>query len=119
MNINPDPMLTGKVKHFFKDGLNHLGKPTHDFVPDINIGGLGVAPWHNQIKFNEKTKELMLTPNQDPNVNKTYLNGELVLGNQPLKHGDWVLFGNNQLYIICVPPNEIDKSLLDYEDAMW
>lgn len=60
----------------------------------------------------------MLTPNQDPNVNKTYLNGELVLGNQPLKHGDRVLFGNNQLYIICVPPNEIDKSLLDYEDAM-
>jgi len=46
------------------------------------------------------------------------LNGELVAGNVPLKHGDRVLFGNNQLYIICVPPNVIDKSKLDYEDAM-
>lgn len=84
MNINPDPMLTGKVKHFFKDGNNLLGKPHGDVVPDINIGGLGVAPWHNQIKFDEKTKGLMLTPNEDPNINKTYLNGELVTGKSPL-----------------------------------
>ena len=80
MNINPDPILTGKVKHYFKDGKNVLGKPHADFIPDINIGGLGIAPKHNQISFNEKTKELQLKPNDDPHINKTFLNGELVTG---------------------------------------
>ena len=60
----------------------------------------------------------MLTPNDDPNINKTYLNGVLVTDKQPLQHEDRVLFGNNQLYIIVVPPEEVDKSLLDYEDGM-
>jgi len=44
MNISSDPILTGKIKHFFKEGRNLLGKPHGDIVPDINIGGLGVAP---------------------------------------------------------------------------
>lgn len=118
MNISSDPLLTGKITHHFKDGNNLLGKPHGDVIPDINISGLGVAPRHNQIKFDEGSKTLKLVPNDDPNINKTYLNGELITGEVPLKHGDWVLFGNNQLYIIVVPPDEIDKSLLDYEDAM-
>jgi hypothetical protein len=88
MNISPDPLLTGKIKHHFKDGNNLLGKPHGDVTPDINIGGLGVAPKHNQIKFNEKTKSLQLSPNADPHINKTYLNGVLVTENTPLKHGD-------------------------------
>lgn len=88
MNISSDPILTGKIKHFFKEGRNLLGKPHGDIVPDINIGGLGVAPQHNQIHFNEETKGLKLTPNEDSNINKTYLNGVLVTEEVPLNHGD-------------------------------
>ena len=84
MNISPDPLLTGKIKHYFKDGNNLLGKPHGDEIPDINISGLGVANRHNQIKFDEGSKSLKLTPNEDPNINKSYLNGVLVTGDTPL-----------------------------------
>ena len=61
-------------------------------------------------------KDLKLKPNADPETNKTYLNGKLVT--DEVEHGDRVLFGNNQLYIIVKPPQDVDKGLLDYEDAM-
>jgi pSer/pThr/pTyr-binding forkhead associated (FHA) protein len=106
------------VKHYFQEGSNQCGKPHGAQIPDINIGGLGVAPAHNLINYSDAEGSLMLTPNADPHMNKTYLNGELVTAELPLEHGDRVLFGNNQLYIVVIPPKEIDKSLLDYEDAM-
>ena len=66
----------------------------------------------------EETGELTLTPHEDSDNSRTYLNDDLVTEPKELNHGDRVLFGNNQLYIIVKPPQEIDKSLLDYESIM-
>ena len=118
MNINEDALLTGRVKHFFKDGNNVCGKKNAESNPDINIGGIGVTANHCQIAHVEEIGELTLTPHEDSDNSKTYLNGDLVTEPKELNHGDRVLFGNNQLYIIVKPPQEIDKSLLDYESIM-
>lgn len=73
MNINEDPLLTGKVKHPIKDGNNLIGKAGKIPPPDIAMSGVGVAPSHSQIKWDETNKKMMLYPNEsDPNKNKTY-----------------------------------------------
>lgn len=119
MNINEDPFLTGQIKHPVKDGDNIIGKPGKIPAPDIPISGIGVVPAHSQMKFDEANQLLMLYPHEkDPNKNKTYLNGNLVTAPLQLQHGDRILFGNNNLYIVIFPPQEVDESLLDYEEAM-
>lgn len=119
MNINEDPLLTGQIKHSINDGNNLVGKPGKIPPPDIAISGIGVVPGHAQMKFDEASRKLMLHPNEvDAMKNKTYLNGDLISTPIELKHGDRVLFGNNNLYIVVFPGMEIDESLLDYEEAM-
>jgi len=119
MNINEDPFLTGQIKHPIKNGDNLIGKPGKIPPPDIPISGIGIVPEHSQMKFDEENQVLMLHPNpKDPAKNKTYLNGSLVSGPLELAHGDRILFGNNNLYIVIFPGQEIDESLLDYEESM-
>ena len=119
MNINEDPFLTGQIKHPVMDGNNIIGKPGKIPPPDIPISGLGVVPGHSQMKYDEANKLLMLHPNEkDPTKSKTYLNGNLVSAPLQLQHGDRILFGNNNLYIVIFPGMEVDDSLLDYEEAM-
>ncbi len=95
MNINSDPQLTGRVKHYFKNGNNVCGRETRDHTPDINVSGLGITDEHAHIEFSEYDSALELTPNDDPVNNKTYLNGNLVTEKTNLRNGDIVLFGNN------------------------
>ena len=119
MNINEDPLLTGKVKHPIKDGNNLIGKSGKIPPPDIAMSGIGVVPNHAQIKFDETKKKMMLYPNEvDPMKNKTYLNGNLISEPIEVMHGDRVLFGNNNLYIVIFPGMEVLPEWLDYEDAM-
>ena len=119
MNINEDPILTGKVKHPIKNGNNLIGKAGKIPPPDIAMSGVGVVPSHAQIKFDEVNKKMMLYPNEsDPMKNKTYWNGTLISEPIEVMHGDRVLFGNNNLYIIIFPGMEVLPEWLDYEDAM-
>jgi kinesin family protein 13 len=119
MNINEDPFLTGQIKHPVKEGDNIIGKPGKVPPPDIPISGIGVVPGHCQMKFDEANQVLMLHPHEkDSTKNKTYLNGDLVTVPLQIQHGDRILFGNNNLYIVIFPPMPIDESLLDFEEAM-
>lgn len=118
MNINEDPLLTGKVKHLIKDGNNQVGKTMGSSHPDISISGIGVVPNHAQIKYSESKKSLVLVPNKDAKKNKTHLEGNLVEKQVELRHGSKVLFGNNNLFIIVFPGEEVPSEWLDYEEAM-
>lgn len=119
MNINEDPLLTGQIKHLFKDGINKVGKPKKGKKPDIAVGGLGVVPQHSQISFDDSSRSLVLHPNaEDPGKNKTYLNGELINSDMKLEHGDKVLFGNHNLFIVIFPGQEVPNDWLDYQLAM-
>lgn len=119
MNIHEDPLLTGHIKHIINDGNNLIGKPGKIPPPDIPIGGIGVIPGHAQIKYDESGQKLMLYPHEgDAFKNKTHLNGNLISQPIEVEHGDRILFGNKTLYIVIFPGQKVDKSLLDYEQAM-
>jgi len=100
INVNDDPLLTGKIKHVVNDGMNVIGKPTWGADCDIPMQGIGIVPEHNKISFDENTQTMMIHPNDSPKKNKTYVNGKLLKNDTPLKNGDRILFGNHNLYIV-------------------
>jgi len=106
MNINEDPLLTGHIKHEINEGANLIGKSG-----DLKIGGLGIAKTHSKISFTaDEPDGLRLSPNKDnPQKYKTNLNGSLVTERVPLKHGDYILFGNSNLYVVCYPQEELTE----------
>ena len=54
MNINSDPMMTGKQKYAVKkDTKISIGKASADNNPDIAISGVGIANVQCQIEFND------------------------------------------------------------------
>lgn len=119
MNVSDDPMLTGQIHHAFKDGVNTIGRAKKGKRPDIVINGLGMVNEHNKTSFNEHTKELVIHPNSESfKKNKTYLNGELLEEDTPLKHGDQIVFGNNTLYVVLFPGEETTPQMFDYEAVM-
>ena len=74
----------------------------------IPCNGLGVVSGHNKASFDDKSQELILHPNEESSAkNKTYLNGQLLKEDTPLKHGDMIIFGNNTLYVVLFPGEPI------------
>ena len=119
MNVNEDPMLTGQMSYAFKDGVNIIGRSKKGKKPDIPCNGLGVVSDHNKASFDDKSQELILHPNEESSAkNKTYLNGQLLKEDTPLKHGDMIIFGNNTLYVVLFPGEPITPEMKDYERAM-
>lgn len=43
MNLNEDPMLSGVVFHYLKDGETSVGRKDADQPPDITLSGLRFA----------------------------------------------------------------------------
>ena len=119
MNVSDDPMLTGQIHHAFKDGINLIGRSKKGKQPDIPLNGLGIVNEHNKVSFDEKTQQIIIHPNsENAKKNKTYLNGELLTDDTPLKHGDQIIFGNNTLYIVIFPGMPTSKEMMDYEAAI-
>ena len=120
MNVNEDPMLTGQMNHAFKDGVNVIGRSIKvKKKPDIPVNGLGCANEHNKASFEEKSQQLILHPNSESlKKNKTYVNGELLTEDTPLKHGDKIIFGNNTMYVVVYPDQQITPEMKDYESTM-
>jgi pSer/pThr/pTyr-binding forkhead associated (FHA) protein len=119
MNVNEDPMLNGKMNHPFHDGVNVIGRSKKGKKPDIVMNGLGIVAEHNRVSYDEKTNMLVLHPNAESfKKNKTYLNGELLKEDTPLKHGDKIIFGNNTVYVVLFPDETITDEMRDYESAM-
>lgn len=119
VNLNDDPLLSGKIKHVIDDGIKSIGRPGKGHNPDISISGVGVAPEHNQISFDKGTEQMFIYPNShNPKKNKTYVNGKLVTEDTQLQHGDRVLFGNHNYYVVQFPGQELPPDAMDYEQAM-
>jgi hypothetical protein len=103
MNVNEDPLLTGQLRHVIDEGYNDIGKDG-----TIKIGGLGIAKEHSMIEFSPDDNTLIINPNdEDPQKFKTNVNGQLITSTETLKHGDHILLGNSNLYVVVFPQQEI------------
>ena len=84
----------------------------------IEVGGVGVAPKHATMEFNEGSRTAVMHPNSDdPEKFKTFVNGEIVTEPTELKHGDRVLFGSHNYFIFVDPQVNVDENI-EWEEAM-
>jgi len=102
-----------------EDGTNTVGKATKDSTPDVRIGGIGVSPEHCQLVYKDSNNSLQLLPNEmDPNKFKTMLNGQEVDRKVQVAHGDKILFGNHNLFVIVFPGQEVTEEMKDFDEIM-
>lgn len=80
------------------------------------MSGLGIGDLHSTVIMEEGN--IFIKPNATPQKFKTIVNGQIVSEKVQLKHGDKVLFGNNNLFVILFPGGDIGDQDLDYESCM-
>ena len=111
--------MSGKIKSMFKPGKNSVGKkdPSGGEVT-VLLAGAGIVVNQAIVNYDPDTREAVIAPNaEDPNKNKTTVNGELLLEERPLVHGDRILFGSHHYFIYCDPTINPEE-MFDWEDAM-
>ncbi|CDW74930.1 chromosome-associated kinesin klp1 [Stylonychia lemnae] len=117
-NINQDPIMSGKIKCVFKDGMNSVGKRDPNGEVALQLAGAGIVIKHCQIQYDDETRASYILPNEeDPQKNKTCVNGELLLEQVQLQHGDRVLIGSHHYFIYC-DPDINPEEMIEWEDAM-
>lgn len=109
MNINEDPILTGYVRHILKTGDNWVGSNVEQ---GFKLGGLGIGQDHCTLTLTGE--KVVLKANKKY---KTIVNGQLITQQTNLNHGDLVLFGSNNLYVMIFPSWEMEFDL-DYQTCM-
>lgn len=76
------------------------------------MGGLGIGEDHCVLSLSGE--KVTLKANKKF---KTIVNGQLITSTTPLSHGDLILFGSNNLYILLFPQWEMDFDL-DYQSCI-
>ena len=110
--------MSGKIKALLKDGRNSIGKKDPNGEVALLLAGAGVAINHAIVQYNGETRQAIIKPNpDDPQKNKTTINGELLTEERPLVHGDHILFGSHHYFIFC-DPNEDPDVMVEWEEAM-
>lgn len=110
-NLNEDPLLSGNIKHGFKEGRNVVGRRNDQSPPDIVVEGLGVQAGHCIVQ--RQGDVYTLIPSESA---KTMVNGKLVTEPVKLAHGDRIRFGNHN-YFSFTDPEDIEKTA-DWETAV-
>lgn len=111
--------MSGKIKCLLKDGRNNMGKkdPSGGEVT-LLLAGAGIVVNHSMIVYNASTREAVISPNnEDPQKNKTTVNGEILTEQRTLVHGDRVLVGSHHYFIYCDPTINSEE-MVEWEDAM-
>ena len=110
MNINEDPLLSGQIRHLIKEGEQKVGRRG-----EIKISGLGIGSEHAVTRFNSTDNDPFSISPLDPEKCKIKVNGHEIQERTTLQHGDHILFGNNNLFLVVFPEQELTEEMQDYE----
>lgn len=102
VNLNEDPMLSGVIVHFLKEGDTTVGRKDAQPVPHICLSGLSILKQHAVLHCKNQVVELEPVAGSG---SKTKVNGVVVTGRTKLTHKDRLLFGSNHLYVFMNPKN--------------
>ncbi|XP_052816368.1 kinesin-like protein KIF28 isoform X3 [Mya arenaria] len=102
INLNEDPMLSGVIVHFIKDGETSIGRKDAQPMPDICLNGLSIQKVHAVLTCKKNVVELEPMSGSGP---KTKVNGVPLTSKKKLTHKDRLLFGSNHLYVFLNPKN--------------
>jgi sporulation protein YlmC with PRC-barrel domain len=101
-NVNMDPLLSKKVKHFFEtNGKKVIGLPDKS---DIPMKGNDIHNPHAFITLNEAGKCLIEPANND---SKLLINGKQLTKSTVLNHLDRLIIGSSNYYLFIDPSKEV------------
>ncbi|XP_018021653.1 kinesin-like protein KIF28P isoform X2 [Hyalella azteca] len=98
-NLNPDPILSGKVVHILKAGATTIGNRKGD-PSDITMVGPGIQEQHAVITVTQKNEVNLKPTTSDCRV---LVNGTLLVGEATLTHNDRLMIGSTQLWVFQHP----------------
>uniref|UniRef100_A0A182P4V1 Kinesin motor domain-containing protein n=1 Tax=Anopheles epiroticus TaxID=199890 RepID=A0A182P4V1_9DIPT len=116
VNLAADPMLSGTLLYIIPPGTVKIGRPSSLSSPDIVLEGPLVSPNHCSIE--NKNGKLFLLPETNSEY-ETFVNGELILENRQLFHGDRLVIGGSHYFRISNPlcPNKSTQIMVDFQLA--
>ncbi|XP_050706833.1 kinesin-like protein KIF28 isoform X2 [Eriocheir sinensis] len=97
-NLNVDPMLSGRIIHILKPGVNTVGN-RKGVESNITIISPSIQEQHAEIKV-EPNKVVIKPVNGDCRV---VVNGSQIQGETPLNHNDRLVFAATQLWVFQNP----------------
>lgn len=102
-NLNEDPQLSGKVRHFIKAGQTKIGNRKADPKPDIILSGLSILTDHATVTHKGKVITIVAHPDA-----KLMVNGKPAQDETEIHHNDRLMFGSSSLYVLH-HPTEFEK----------
>jgi len=120
MNLNEDPLLSGKVLHSLNREKTLIGKRNGDPVPDIVLGGIGIKPNHAEIL--NKNDKIILIPKDLESGDQLFVNGNRVSEEKELFHNDRVVVGVGSVFVFKHPGKENispNATLVKEEEIDW
>jgi hypothetical protein len=116
INLNEDPMLSGKLKYFLVDGDTHIGRRSNACENHIIMGGADIQPQHCVISVSSDAqgrKAVCLAAKLGARV---FVNGDQLEDTETknaasnIEDGDRLVFGNSTAFIVRIPKNNRDGS---------
>lgn len=114
INLNIDPMLDRKVFYdLVKEPLVHVGRKNGDPVPQIMLGGIGIAI--NHAHFEKKKDGVWVIPKSPAQCQQIRVNGKRVetMEGLRLKPNDRIVFGAASFFLYKDPDNESKAEIKD------
>eukprot|EP00698_Gefionella_okellyi_P018510 TRINITY_DN5557_c0_g3_i1.p1 TRINITY_DN5557_c0_g3~~TRINITY_DN5557_c0_g3_i1.p1 ORF type:complete len:1046 (+),score=367.13 TRINITY_DN5557_c0_g3_i1:88-3225(+) len=109
INLSPDPMLSGAMVYFLKEGTSVFGTSKES---NVVIGGVGLLPKHCTIVV--KGNQVTVTPEGDA---KVYISGKQVHAATQLTQGDRVILGQSYIFRFN-DPTQAQAAAFDWDQAM-
>ncbi|XP_052232106.1 kinesin-like protein KIF28 isoform X2 [Dreissena polymorpha] len=100
INLNEDPMLSGVIVHFVKDGQTTIGRNDAEHAQSICLSGLSIQKEHAVLMCKNNIVEIEPVSGSG---SKTKVNGVPLTTKKKLVHKDRLLFGSNHLYVFMNP----------------
>jgi flagellar biosynthesis GTPase FlhF len=116
MNLNEDPILSGKVCHSLAKEKIFIGRKNGDPVPDIVLGGIGIKANHAVI--HNDAGRVTILPCDEECGEYIYCNGAKVFEERELFNNDRIIFGTNSTFIFKNPGFESEEQVKD-SDIDW
>jgi len=111
LNLNEDPLLSGKILHSLAKEKVLIGRKNVEPVPDIVLGGIGIKAQHAEI-LNEDGK-ISISPCDRECGEQLYVNGQKIYEKKELNHNDRIIIGTNSTFLLKLPGHEDESPNAD------
>eukprot|EP01119_Soliformovum_irregulare_P009831 TRINITY_DN2369_c0_g1_i1.p1 TRINITY_DN2369_c0_g1~~TRINITY_DN2369_c0_g1_i1.p1 ORF type:complete len:1807 (+),score=664.88 TRINITY_DN2369_c0_g1_i1:153-5573(+) len=92
VNLNEDPLMSGSLLYYLKEGTTRVGRSDAEVPQDIVLNGLNIAKEHTVIELQDGIVTVF------PKDGAVFINGNRIFEPTKLDHGSRVVMGHNHVF---------------------